>query len=187
MQLLLKAATYIDATNRYIGTIVYWLTLLMVLIGVYNAGARYIGRWIGRSLTTNTFLELQWYLYSLVFLFMAGYALKNEAHVRVDVLHSRLSERKQAWIDLLGTLLFLIPLCFFTIYLSWSFVANSIAIREMSPDPGGLPRWPIKLAIPVAFFFLLLQGISQLVKNAAFLTGATDTRREPEASQREAT
>jgi TRAP-type mannitol/chloroaromatic compound transport system permease small subunit len=116
-------------------------------------------------------LETQWYLFSIVFLFMAGYALLREAHVRVDILYSNVRPRTQAMIDLAGSILFLIPFCLVVIWLSRGFVGQSIAIWERSPDPGGLPRWPIKLAIPIAFGLLALQGISQAIKAAATLTG----------------
>ena len=171
MQKLLSIAARIDRLNERIGRFACWLTLLMVLVGSYNAIARYAGRAWGMNLTTNALLEVQWYLFSAVFLLGAAYTLRRNAHVRVDVLFGRLSPRTQAWIELLGTLLFLIPFCLVMLWVSWAPVRNSWAILEMSPDPGGLPRYPIKTLIPIAFSLLLLQGLSDAVKQWAFLKG----------------
>lgn len=167
----LRIADLIDRTNEWIGRGVYWLTLFMVLVGSFNAIARYLDRYTGLGLSSNTYIELQWYMYSLVFLLGAAYTLKHDAHVRVDVLFTRLGERGRAWINLLGTLLFLIPFCLFVLFTSWPTVSNSWAVLETSPDPGGLPRYIIKTAIPVAFFLLLGQGISMAIKQVAILRG----------------
>ncbi len=180
MHALLKLARLIDAINGVIGRAVYWLVLAMVLVGAYNSIARYSGRYFGMNLTHNMLLETQWYLFSIVFLFMAAYALNRDAHVRVDILFSRASPRTQAIIDLIGTLVFLIPFCILIIYMSRNFVTQSIAILERSPDPGGLPRWPIKLAIPIAFVLLALQGVSQAIKAAAVLAGILPQHRDTE-------
>lgn len=171
MHVWLRIAYTIDRTNEWIGRGIFWLTLFMVLIGAYNAIVRYLDRYTGLGLSSNTYIELQWYLYSLVFLLGAAYTLKHNAHVRVDVLFTRLSSRGRAWINLLGTLLFLIPFCIFVLLTSWPSVSNSWAVLEMSPDPGGLPRYPIKTAIPAAFLLLLLQGVSLAVKQVALLRG----------------
>jgi TRAP-type mannitol/chloroaromatic compound transport system permease small subunit len=161
---------------------VAWLTLVMVLVGSFNALARYFGRWAGVNLSSNAWLELQWYLFSLVFLLGAAHTLERGAHVRVDVLYGRLSLRARAWIDLLGALLFLVPFTLFALWVSWPAVRNSWAIREGSGDPGGLPRFPIKTAILVGFGLLLVQGLSEAVKAAARLrAGATPA--EPIASE----
>ena len=172
MQTWLHIAKGIDRINEWIGRGIYWLTLFMVVIGAYNAIVRYLDRYTGLGLSSNTYLELQWYLYSIVFLLGAAYTLKHDAHVRVDVLFTRLGERGRAWINLLGTLLFLIPFCIFVLWTSWPTVSNSWAVREMSPDPGGLPRYLIKTAIPVAFMLLFGQGISMAIKQIAILRGA---------------
>ena len=148
-----------------------WALLAMVLIGAYNALARTIEKRVGLELSSNAYLEAQWYLFSLVFLLGAPYALRSNAHVRVDVLYGDHPERWKAWTDLLGGLFFLIPFCVFAIWISWDFVGNSVAIAEVSPDPGGLPRWPLKLVVPVAFGLLGLQGLSEIVKRIAFLRG----------------
>ena len=172
MQHWLRLADGIDRFNERTGRFVYWLTLAMVLIGSYNAIVRYLDRYTGLALSSNTYIELQWYLFSLIFLLGAAYTLRHDAHVRVDVLFGRLSPRGQAWINLLGTVLFLIPFCVLMLWVSWPFVQSSWALREMSPDPGGLPRYPIKTALPVAFLLLLLQGVSLLIRQVAVLRGA---------------
>lgn len=171
MPFWLRIATRIDRTNEWIGRIVYWLTLVMVLIGAYNALVRYLDRYTGLGLSSNTYIELQWYLYSLVFLLGAAYTLKHNAHVRVDVLFVRLSPRGRAWINLLGTILFLIPFCALVLWTSWPAVRNSWIVGEMSPDPGGLPRYPIKAVIPLAFLLLMIQGVSLAIKQVAVLRG----------------
>ena len=171
MQTWLRIAKGIDRLNEWIGRAVMWLTFAMVLIGAYNAIVRYLDRYTGLGLSSNTYIELQWYLYSVVFLLGAAYALRHDAHVRVDVLFARLGERGRAWINLLGTLLFLIPFCVFVLWTSWPSISNSWAVLEMSPDPGGLPRYLIKTAIPVAFGLLLAQGVSMVIKQVAILRG----------------
>ena len=169
MRTLLRIAHRIDQTNEWIGRAVYWLTLVMVGVGAYNALVRYLDRFTGLGLSSNTYIELQWYMYSLIFLLGAAYTLKHDAHVRVDVLLARLTPRGRAWVNLAGTLLFLLPFCFFVIRMSWPTVYNSWAVWEVSPDPGGLPRYPIKTVIPIAFALLFLQGISLAIKQIAFL------------------
>ncbi len=167
----LRIAHRIDRLNEGIGRLVYWLTLFMVLVGAFNAIVRFFDRFTGIGLSSNTYLELQWYMYSLVFLLGAAYTLKHNAHVRVDVLFTRLSPRGQAWINLGGTILFLLPFCIFVMWTSWPTVSNSWAVLETSSDAGGMPRYPIKTAIPLAFALLFLQGVSLAVKQAAFLRG----------------
>ena len=169
MRTLLRIAHRIDRTNEWVGRGAYWLTLLMVGVGAYNALVRYLDRFTGLGLSSNTYIELQWYMYSLIFLLGAAWTLKHDAHVRVDVLFARLTPRGRAWVNLGGALLFLLPFCILVIGMSWPTVYNSWAVLEVSPDPGGLPRYPIKTAIPVAFFLLFLQGISLAIKQIAFL------------------
>jgi TRAP-type mannitol/chloroaromatic compound transport system permease small subunit len=174
MQRWLRWARRYDRFTEHLGRFTYWLTLAMVLVGSYNAIARYTDRYTGLGLSSNMYLELQWYLFSIVFLLGAAYALKHNAHVRVDVLYERLGRRGRAWINLLGTLLFLIPFCIVLLVMAWPMVSNSWAVWEQSPDPGGLPRYPIKTVIPLAFIFLLLQGGSMLIKQIAILRGYDD-------------
>jgi TRAP-type mannitol/chloroaromatic compound transport system permease small subunit len=167
----LRFVRAIDRLNEAIGHAIAWLTLAMVLLAAGNAVARYLGRFIGWNLSSNAYLELQWYLFSAVFLLGAAYALRRGAHVRVDVFYSRLSTRGKAWVDLLGTLLMLLPFCALSLWLSWPSVSGSWAIRETSPDPGGLARYPIKSLILVCFALLLLQGIAEAVRQVAILRG----------------
>ena len=182
MPFLLKVAGGIDWLNQKVGQLMQWLALLMILIGVYNAGARYIGNLAGENYSSNAYLELQWYLFGAVFMLGAAYTLRHDAHVRVDIFYSRLSNRGKAWIDLLGTLLFLMPFCVITLWLSVNWVSFSWQIHEMSSDPSGLARYPIKTVIPVAFALLLLQGLSQLIKAIAVLSGHLETM-TPESQQ----
>ena len=165
----------VDRFTGRLGRFVSWLTLAMVLIGAYNAVARYLGRFIHVNLSSNLYLELQWYLFSLIFLLGAGFALRENAHVRVDVLYGRLRRKARARIDVIGSALMLIPFCIFVLWVSWPSIHNSWLVREGSPDPGGLPRYPLKAVIIVAFVLLLAQGISQLLKDVSVLRG-----RDPE-------
>ena len=144
----------------------------MVLVGSFNAIARYLGPRVGLHVSSNAYIELQWYLFSLVFLLAGAYTLKHDRHVRVDVFYARLSARGQAWIDLAGFLAFLIPFSIVGLWVSWPAVRASWAILEGSPDPGGLPRYPIKSVILVAFVLLIAQGAAELIRRIAFLRGA---------------
>ncbi len=166
MRALLALAKAIDVLSEGVGRIIAWLTLLVALLSAGNALMRY-----GFSYSSNAYLEAQWYMFSLIFLLGGAYALKKNAHVRIDLIYGRLSPRTRAWIDLLGTLLFLIPMALGVLYLAWPWAMTSLAIRETSPDVGGLPRWPIKLALLVGFALLALQGLSELIKRIAFLAG----------------
>ncbi len=164
-------ASRIDAFNEYIGRKVYWLSLFMVLVGAYNAIARYLDRMTGWGMSSNTYIELQWYLFSALFLLSGAYTLKHNGHVRVDVFYGRSSGERKAWIDLAGTFLFLIPFCLLMLVMAFPAVVNSWAVWEMSPDPGGLPRYPVKSMIPVAFVLVLLQGISMAIHQIRRLRG----------------
>lgn len=169
MQFWLKVASSIDRFSERTGQIVYWLTFVAVIIGSFNAIVRYLDRYTGLGLSSNFYIELQWYLFGLVFLLGAAYTLKHDAHVRVDVFYGRLSNKGKAWVTLLGTVLFLFPFCVLMIIVSWPAVRNSWAVMEVSPDPGGLPRYPIKTVIPVAFVLLLVQGVSMLIRQIAII------------------
>ena len=172
----------VDRVTSGLGRFISWMALLMVLIGAYNAIARYLGRFIGVNLSSNLYLELQWYLFSLIFLLGAGYALKENAHVRVDVVYGRLEARARAWINVVGSVLMLIPFSIFVLWVSWPSIRNSWAVREMSPDPGGLPRYPLKAVIIVAFVLLLAQGVSELVKDVAILRRGADAEADDDAA-----
>ncbi len=165
MRRLLQISRIIDAVNEGIGRLSYWLVFFMVLVGVWNVVGRYIGRWIGQNLTSNALIEIQWYLFDLVFLLGAAYALKHNGHVRVDLFYKDLSPRRKALINFLGSIIFLIPFCGLIIYYSWGTILNSWKILEISPDPGGLPRYPIKSVIIISMILLILQGISEAIKN----------------------
>lgn len=171
MRRLLALSAAIDRMNDRIGGVIQWLTLAMVVVGAANALLRYATRFAGVSLSSNAFLDLQWYMFSLVFLLGAAWGLRHGAHVRVDVMYERLSARRQAWIDLFGTVLFLIPFSVLMLYVSWPPVRNSWSIRETSPDPGGLARYPIKTIILICFALLLLQGVSEVIKKIDILRG----------------
>jgi TRAP-type mannitol/chloroaromatic compound transport system permease small subunit len=171
MKTLLRISGWIDAFNERLGRAVCWLTLAMVLVASYNAIARYLGKLFHANLTSNALVETQWYLFSIVFLLGAAYTLKHNAHVRVDVLYDRLGLRARAWINVLGGLLFLVPFCIFLLWTAWRPVVSSCKILETSPDPGGLPRYPIKALLIVAVVFILLQGLAEIVKQIAVLRG----------------
>src|SRR4051812_9873166 len=166
MQRLLRISRGIDAINAWIGRSAAWLGLGAVIVCTGNATARY-----ALNIGSNAWLELQWYLNSAVFLLIAGYALKRNEHVRIDVIVGRLSERAQAWVDLLGGMFMLLPAAIIIGWYSWPSLVSSWQIHEYSSDPGGLVRWPVRLLIPVAFALLALQGVSEVIKRVAFLKG----------------
>lgn len=169
----------IDRVSGAVGGAILWLVGVMVALGAFNAVARYLTRSTPLDLSSNAYIELQWYLFSIVFLLGGAYALREDAHVRVDLLYGRLGPRGRAWIDLVGTLVFLIPFSLMMLWASWPSVAASWRVRELSPDPGGLPRYPIKALVLVAFALLLMQGIAELLKRIAVLRGAPAVPIEP--------
>ena len=158
-----------DRLTGVLGKVISWFALAMVLIGAYNAIVRYLGRFMSTNLSSNLYLELQWYLFSLLFLLGAGYALREDAHVRVDVVYARCSRKTRAWINVVGTLVLLLPFSVFVLFVSWPSVRNSWSIKEMSPDPGGLPRYHLKAVILVCFILLIGQGVAELFKELAVL------------------
>ncbi len=171
---LLGIARTIDAVNERIGRVVLWLVLAVTLISAANALMRY-----GFGMSSNAWLEIQWYLFGAIFLLAAGYTLKHNGHVRVDVLYGRWPPRARAWIDLLGAALFLLPLCVLMVWLSWHGFIESFQRGELSSDAGGLIRWPVRLLIPLGFALLGLQGVSELIKRVAFLRGQGELPHEP--------
>ncbi|HEX4942952.1 MAG TPA: TRAP transporter small permease subunit [Usitatibacteraceae bacterium] len=166
MQALLKLSRGIDALNERVGRTVYWLILAAVLISAGNAIIRKVFNY-----SSNAFLEAQWYLFSAVFMLCAGYTLLRNEHVRIDVIAGRLSRRTQAWIDVLGTLFFLLPMALIFIYLSWPVFVRTWVHDEMSGSAGGLAIWPARLIVPIGFLLLALQAVSELVKRIGFLRG----------------
>jgi len=169
MSFLKRISAAVDRLNDLIGASIRWLALVMVLLGAFNAVARYLTRFTGVSLSSNAYIDLQWYFFSLIFLLGAAYGLNQDVHVRVDVLYSQLSRKGRAWIDLAGTVLFLLPFSLLMLWVSWPAVRNSWSIREVSPDPGGLPRYPIKAVILVSFVLLVLQALSQIIKQVEII------------------
>ncbi len=170
MQKLLNIAKIIDTINEWIGRLTYWLVLLMIFVGVWNVIGRYLGKLIGQNLTSNGFIEVQWYLFDLVFLLGAAYTLKHDEHVRVDLFYKDWPPKRKALANFIGVFIFLIPFCLMIIYYSWGNIINSWKIFEMSPDPGGLPRYPIKSMIIVSYILLIFQGIAEAIKNWAIFT-----------------
>ncbi len=158
------AVRFLERLSEWTGRGVAVLSVVMILLGAWNAIARWLGRYFEAELASNTLIEAQWYIFSGLFLLGAAWTLQEDAHVRVDVFYGRLSDRGKAWIDLLGTLCFLLPFCAFAVWVSWGPVAESWRTLEVSPDPGGLPRYPIKTLVPVAFALLFLQGLAWIPK-----------------------
>ena len=166
MKFLLRFSAAIDALNTAIGRWMVWLILLCTLISALAATLRYAFDW-----GSNALLEAQWFMFGLVFLFCSAWTLREGGHVRIDIFSSRLASRTRVWIDLFGTLLFLLPVCLLIAVDSWNFFLIAYQTREASPNPGGLIWWPLKFAIPSAFILLSLQGVSEMIKNIAALTG----------------
>lgn len=166
MQGLLRLSRLIDAFSERLGGFIYWLVLAAVLISAGNAIVRKAFK-----MGSNSLLEVQWYLFSAVFLLGAGYVFLKNAHVRIDFIANRLSPKLRNWIDIVGMLLFLVPLCIMFIDLSWPLFHNAWVSGEMSQNAGGLVRWPAYLLMPLGFGLLLLQAGSELIKRFAFLAG----------------
>jgi TRAP-type mannitol/chloroaromatic compound transport system permease small subunit len=164
---LLAFSRSIDRMNEAIGKASTWIVLIVVVISAGNAVVRYAADW-----SSNALLEIQWYLFSAIFLLGAGYVLNKNEHIRIDVIFGRFSPRTQNWIDVFGIIVFLLPMVIMTMVMSWTVFMNAWTTNEMSANPGGLIRWPVRLLMPVGFLFLLLQGLSELVKRVAFLAGA---------------
>lgn len=166
MTSLLRFSEAIDWINEKIGKAVGWLVVLAVLISALNALSRF-----SFNLSSNAWLELQWYLFGAVVLMGAGYTLKNNEHIRIDILSSRLSQHTRNLIDVVGHLLFLLPLCVMMLVLGWPFFLRAFTSGEISASAGGLIIWPAKLLIPAGFFLLFLQGLSELIKRIAVMRG----------------
>ena len=169
MQALLKLSDGVDVLGTQIGRLIRWLVLGSVLISAGNAIIRKIF-----NVSSNAFLEIQWYLFAGVFLLGAGFAFMRNVHVRIDFISSKLSKRTNTIIDIAGIIVFLIPLCVIMVWLSWPLFASSWSSGEMSQNAGGLIRWPAYLLMPLGFGLLLLQALSELVKRVAYLRGQRD-------------
>ncbi len=166
MKGLLALSRGIDWLNENVGKLTYWLILAAVLVSTGNAIVRY-----ALDTSSNSWLELQWYLFSFVFLFCAGYTLLHNQHVRIDIVTGGLSPRAKTWIDIFGTLFFLMPMAITIMWLSWPVFTDAWRSGEVSTNAGGLLVWPGRLMVPVAFFLLILQALSELIKRVAFLLG----------------
>src|SRR5258706_16450621 len=166
MQALLALSRVIDAVNEKLGVVADALVLLSCLISAGNAFSRY-----AFSISSNAWLEIQWYMFGALVLLGASYTLKKNEHVRVDIVYSNISTRKQIWVDVIGGGLFLLPATLILTYLSWPGFYNSWSINEVSSNAGGLVRGPIKIFLPLGFALLSLQGISELIKRVAMLSG----------------
>ena len=166
MTALLRLSKIIDALNERIGKLVMWLVLAAVLISAGNAILRK-----AFNLGSNAWLEIQWYLFAGVFMLGVGYVMLKNAHVRIDFISSRLSKRTNAIIDVIGLVIFTIPLALIMIYLAWPYFYRALVSGEMSQNAGGLIRWPVMMLIPLGFAILLAQSASELIKRTAFLSG----------------
>jgi TRAP-type mannitol/chloroaromatic compound transport system permease small subunit len=179
---LLRLSRVIDALNERIGKTMYWLILAAVLVSSGNATVRYIF-----SRSSNAWLELQWYLFSAVFILCAGYTLLRNEHIRIDIIIGRFPKRVRIWIDILGALFCLLPMTLIIMALSWPIFVDSFQRNEVSANAGGLLQWPFKLIVPVGFFLLALQGISEIIKRIGFLMGlAPDPAQKVHAHAEEA-
>lgn len=163
---LMGLARAIDRLSATTGVVANWLILLACLVSAGNAFARYLG--FGSS---NAWLEMQWYMFAGMVLFGASHTLRVNEHVRVDLIYGMVEDKTRHWIDLLGGVVFLMPMCILMIYFSWPWFIASWEVNEASNNAGGLLRWPVKLMIPVGFTFLLLQGLSEIIKRAAAIKG----------------
>jgi len=163
----------IDAISEAVGLGLRWVALLLIALGVVNVFGRYLGAQIGFQLSSNALLEAQTQAFAVLFLLGASDLLRQDGHIRVDIVHSHLSARARAWIDLIGGLLVVIPFSLVMLVFGLDYVERSWSRLEVSPNPGGLPLYPIKTLILVGFTLLLLQGLSQVIKAASWLRGET--------------
>ena len=169
MKALLSLSSWIDALNERLGYLANWLVLLACLVSAANALSRY-----GFSVSSNAWLEIQWYMFAGMVMLGASYTLKRNEHVRVDIVYGNVSTRKQVWIDLVGTVLFLLSAMTVLAWTSWAMFHESWRINEMSASAGGLLRWPVKILMPVGFSLVALQGVSEIIKRIGYLKGQYD-------------
>ena len=166
MGTLLRLSGLIDGLTRFVGKSTIWLVLAASVISAANAVMRK-----AFNMSSNAFLEVQWYLFAGVFLLGAGYVLMQNAHVRIDVVANKLTMRTRTLIDIIGIVVFLLPMCWFMIEFSWPLVRNAFMSGEVSSNAGGLIRWPVYALVPAGFALLALQAVSELIKRVAFLRG----------------
>src|SRR5215469_10660949 len=163
---LLAVSSFIDWINEKIGLVTNFLVLLACVVSAGNAMSRY-----AFNLSSNAWLEVQWYMFAVIVMFGASYTLRRNEHVRVEIFYLMLSERGQLWLDLICTIVFMVPICLLLAYLSWPFFQLSYDTAEVSGNAGGLIRWPIKFVLPSGFVLLALQGISEIIKRIAAIEG----------------
>ena len=169
MQSLLAVSRAIDWINARLGAVACWLVLIACLISAGNATSRYLF-----SESSNAWLEIQWYLFSGIFLLGASYTLKVNEHVRVDLVYAHVSPRTRLWIDVFGIICFLLPATIILTKMTWPFFYDAWLRNEDSNNAGGLIRWPVKLLMPVGFALLALQGVSEIIKRIAALEHVID-------------
>lgn len=169
MSFLLSFSRFVDYINEKIGRLVSWALLIAVLISSGNAIVRY-----AFNMSSNAWLEIQWYLFAVTYLLAAAYTLRRNEHVRIDVITSRFSTRTRAWLDIFGFILFLLPFTLLILYFAVPYALLAIKTGEMSSNAGGLILWPAKILIPIGFFMLTLQGLSELIKRIGYLKGMVD-------------
>ncbi|MCC7425415.1 MAG: TRAP transporter small permease subunit [Alphaproteobacteria bacterium] len=168
MQGLLAFSRAVDALNAQMGRVADWAVLLACIVSAGNAASRY-----AFSISSNAWLELQWYLFSVMFLLGAAHTLRRNEHVRVDLVYSSVGPRTRLWIDTFGLVLFLLPAMILLAWMTWPFFLDAWGRGETSPNAGGLLRWPVKLLMPIGFALVALQGVSELIKRVAALRGVT--------------
>ena len=178
MKKSLSLARAIDGVAEFFGNVGVYLTMAVIVVGFYNVAVRYLGRFIGVQLSSNFWIELQKYLFTGIFLAMFAYNVKHEVNVRVDFLYAGWSPRRRALVNLLGTLFFMIPFCLLGIWVAWNPMLMSWRLREMSPDPGGLSRVPLRIGVVLVFVLLALQGVAQAIKYVAILRGDQSVAQE---------
>jgi TRAP-type mannitol/chloroaromatic compound transport system permease small subunit len=175
LQSLLKFSRGVDAFTRWMGKRLAWLILVAVVVATTNAIVRK-----SFDVSSNSWLELQWLLFSIVFLFCAPWTLLDNEHIRIDIISNMMKKRLRDWIDVVGHAFFLIPLCIVMIVTGGPFFMRSVEVNEQSSNAGGLPQWPAKSLIIIGFTLLLIQGISELIKRVAVMRGLIP---DPHATQ----
>ena len=175
MNKLLALARHIDALSRAAALVAIWLVLICALVSAGNALSRYT-----LDLSSNAWLEMQWYMFGATVLLGAPHLLNKNGHIRVDLFYAKLNDRQRAWLDLGGLIFFLLPFSYFMVLYSWPWFVEAWQINEISANAGGLVRWPVKLLLPLGFGLLILQGLSEIIKRVAALRGdiALDTHYE---------